>query len=302
MPERLPKGVRSAFEVLKTTVEAGDRHDLGLFAAAVAYSLVLSLAPLSIALNLIGVEAVGSAVLGAQLPEVTGEDLYGNALSWAGSWSTAIVILLVLFGASTLFGQLVRAISRIWEQGEGRGGLWSFLRTHVFGFVLLAAATVGLFASAVIGNTVSAVTQVLGDEIPLDLSWLSTVASSRVALDLVFASVLFTVAFTTVPRIRPRVTDVLPGSLLTAAAYALGQWGLSLYLSSSARFTALGAFGTLLAFLVWAYYTASIMLWGAQMTHEIARRRACARGGADTLPYTCAEKVAVDPETEFDGT
>lgn len=291
MPERLrkglPKGLRGIYEVLEATIEAGGRHELALYAPAIAYALVISLAPVTIALNLLGAEALRPSFGGTGLPDVTSEELYGGVLEWAGAWSSLVVLALVLFGASTFFSQLVRAIGRIWADGRRRGGLRFFVRSHLLGFALFITAAIGLFASAIVGNVVTAAMQLLDGEIGLDFSWLSTLVGSKPVVDLVFASLLLTVAYTAVPRTRPKVADVLPGVLLTSTAYAVGQWGLSVYLASAARFSALGAFGALLAFLVWAYYTAAIILWGAELTYQIARRRACARGGADAEPYFC---------------
>jgi membrane protein len=297
MSDRKPGPLRVAYEVVRATFEGGMRHNLLLYAPAIAYALVVSFAPLSIALNLIGARASRLDALGPNLPDVTSDQLFGSAASWSGSWSPLVVGLLVIFGASTLFSQLARAIGQIWEQGYGGGGLRQFFRHHLFGFVLLATATAGLFASAIMGNAISVATQLVNGETGIDVSWVESTVGSRVVLDVIFAAILLTVAFTSVPRIRPRVRDVLPGSLMTAGAYAAGQWGLSLYLGTAARFSLLGAFGALLAFLVWAYYTAAIILWGAELTHKIARQRACARGGQDTAAYTCPDRPS-DPAQE----
>jgi membrane protein len=194
---------------------------------------------------------------------------------------------MLIWGASSLFGQLARALARIWQQ-PGTQGIRALMRRHIFAFLLLGVAALALFASAVLGNVIGGFAGViaeLGEILGLDLDWLVSLMRSRLLLDFAFASVLFVVAYSTVPSVRPRFRDVLPGALITGAAYALGQLGLGYYLASAARFSIPGVFGALLGFLVWVYYTATIVLWGSELAYQIARHRALARGGADTAPY-----------------
>ncbi len=290
MSERLPRPLRAAYEVVQATVAEGGENDLMLFSAAMAYSLVVSLAPLTIALSVLGANlAKYDVFLGSPLSAATAEQAVSasSRVAGAGSFGLVIVGLLVLYGASSLFVILVQALNRIWRQGSLTGAR-SFMRHHAFALLLLVVAGLGLFASAVLGIAIASLTEVLvvaGSRAGLDLAWLTELTGSRWILDFTFAAVVYTTAFATVPRIRPRLRDVVPGGLITAGAYALGQWGLAYYLSVSTRFSALGSFGAVLAFLVWAYYTAAIVLWGAELTYQLAKRRALARGGAHSEPY-----------------
>jgi len=296
---RLPRPLRAVAEVLGDTVTHGGENDLALFAPAMAYALTVSLAPLTVALSLLASYLAAPDYLRtsplAQV-EINVDMLFGG-LAWAGPAASVIAILLVIYGASALFGQLSQAIHRIWRQPGGPQGVRVFVRTHLFALLLLVVAALALFVSAVLGNVLAGVVEVVVNVaagVGIDLGWLDALIRSRLLVDFGFAALLLLITFTIVPRIRPRVRDVLPGVLITAVAYALGQAVLTTYLSSATRFTALGAFGAFLGFLVWVYYTAVIVLWGAQLTYEIARRKACRRGGADTEPYACGE---VEPAT-----
>lgn len=292
--DRLPRPLRTTVEVLAETVTHGSENDLALFASAMAYSLTVSLAPLTVALSLLTSYLATPAYLETSplaQAEIDVSTLFGG-LAWAGPVASVVAILLVIYGASSLFGQLTRAIYRIWRQPGGPEGVGVLVRKHLFALLLLAVAALALFLSAVLGNVLAGVVGVvveLAARVGVDLGWLDALSRSRLFVDFGFAALLFVIAFTIVPRIRPRVRDVLPGVLITSVAYALGQTVLTSYLASASRFTALGAFGAFLGFLIWVYYTAIIVLWGAQLAYEIARRRACRRGGADTAPYTCGD-------------
>lgn len=297
MSDRLPKPLRAAWAFVSELLAAGSRHDLGLFAPAIAYALVLSLAPLTLALNLFAPNIVatvevfqGSPLANQQLEP---QQLYGKIAEVAGPLAPILIIGFVVWGASTLFVHVGHAIVRIWEQGPAPGGIRTFIRRHVLAVMLLGAAASALFASSVIGNALANLGALIADaetRLGVSLSWIEVMLSSRLAVDFVFSALLFLVAFTVVPRIRPRVRDILPGALITAGAYAVGQAVLAYYLTASPRFGALGTYGALLGFLVWALYSSTIVLWGAELTHEIAKRRALARGGVDTAPYEYAER------------
>jgi membrane protein len=299
MRDRLPPWAAGIYDVLEAAVHDGSEHELPLFAPAMAYALVVSLAPLTLALNTFGSLFVtaDAAIPNAPLDpaELSAEMMIEGVAGWAGPFASVVGVLLVLYGATALYNQLVTALRRIWYQPHPPKGLVGVVRGRLFAMLLLVATAVGLFLSAVLGTALAGFAQALtevGGTAGVDLWWFETAANSRVLVDFLFSAVLYTVALTVVTLVRPRVRDVLPGSLLTAGAYAAGQWVLVRYLTSSARFDALGAFGAFLGFLVWAYYTALIVLWGAELTYQIAKRRACARGGEDTAPYRCELEAA----------
>lgn len=286
MPSRKTSPFAAALGVLRATLGSGGRHELGLFASAIAFSLVVALAPLTLALSILAPRLAAATQLlpGSPLAgrELSPEQLYAGVASAAGPIAPLVVIGFVLWGASSVFVQMSRAIDRIWEQGSEHGGLASFVRQHVIAVMLLVVCVAALFASSVAGNALAglgATLESVSGATPVDLGWVSALLSSRLIVDFAFSALLYAVAFSVVPRARPRVSDILPGAFGTAAAYAVGQAVLGAYLTSSPRFGALGGFGSVLAFMTWALYTSIIVLWGAELTHEIAVRRAQSREG-----------------------
>lgn len=279
--ERWPAPARSLALLLVDTAAAGSHHQLSLYAPAIAYSLVISLAPILVGLSMFGGN-LGARVIphSSIVGDVSASDIWGGLMNWAGPWATVLAGLLVIFGASSLFSQLVGAVSRIWHQPGGAEGVRRFVRQRALAVLLVVVAGVALLASAVAG--VFVVLLVLEIEkfaagAGVEMGWLETIVANRFWFDLGFAWLLFVTAFTAIPRNRPRVRDVALGASITALGYAVGQRALSVYLDSASRFTSLGSFGGFLALLVWAYYTAVIVLWGAELTHQLALRSAMKR-------------------------
>lgn len=286
-----------ARDIAVNTWRSAGRHEIPLFAPAIAYALVIALAPLTLALRFVtaSIAETGDIIPGSPLgnTQLTPEKVLGSAPGWAGPLAIVVTVLLVVWGASSLFTQFVRAIHRIWDD-EAISGIGGFMRSRALALLLLVVMAVALFASTVLGNALTNFAELVrdaGGSLGDELGWLVGLASRRVILDFIFATVLCTVAFTAVPTEDQRVRDVLPGVLITAAGYALGQQLLGLYLSSSEKIEALGSFGLFVAFLIWAYYTSLILLLGAELSHELSRRRRAQRPLEPRIPDTSSSAV-----------
>ena len=281
--------LRQSGSILRATIEAGSRHDIGVLAPAMAYSMIISLAPATLVMNQIFGGAIGPAQAlvdsSSAAGTLTPEALFGQLAASASPWAPLVIIVLALFGASTLFALFVRAIVRIWGQDA----------RHRSGAGVRAVAAVRPAVARrrwrrplrVRCAGQRACERHQADRGPRRRTRVAR-PDHRQPLRLRLRLRARAVRRRRSRRCRPCAhTCATPiwGSIATAAAYAVGQSALGIYLSSASRFSSLGAFGALLAFLVWAYYTALITLWGAELTFQIARVRACARGGKDAAPY-----------------
>lgn len=275
--DRLPAGGRLAYDIIADTITAASEDELPLFAPALAFSLVVSVGPLMLAFRTFGINIVDQqgAVPGQPLASLSATELIGD-FGYLGPLSAAVVFVMLLWGASRMFSQLAEAIHRVWHDPKrGHSGLLEFFRRRGLAVVLLATLSFALFASAILGNALAAAAGAAvraGGGLGVGFAWLESVASSRVLADFLVAALFCTATFVAVPHGDQKVAEILPGAMITAAAYALGQLVLGRYLASNPRLDALGMFGSFVAFLLWAYYTALIVLWGAELTHQIARR------------------------------
>lgn len=243
------------------------------WSAALAYYAALSVAPLLVLLLAVvslvwqGPEAQERLVsllqqqAGEQAASVarlvlSGEEEGGGSGVRAGLLST----LFLLVGASTMFGQLQKALNDMWDVEPEKGGLKRLLRGRIIGFGLILGLGILLLAALVVQTALSAVA---GD------TWMRILnqAGSIVLFTLVFGA-----AFRTLPDVKIRWREVWLGAAATAVLFTVGQLLVGLYLGRSSVGSRFGAAGTLLAFLVWLYYSAMVFFFGAELTQVGARR------------------------------
>jgi len=260
--------------------------------AALAYYAMFSIAPLlviiiAVAGMLFGADAVRGALFGqlADLMGETGAAAIQEMLAHAsrpktGALATAISLAVLLLGASGVFGQLQAALDRIWRvQASAReSGVWRWLRSNllsmgmVFGMAFLV--TVSLILSAALAALGKWWAPALG-------GW----ALAAHALDLALNFALLTVVFAMIYKVMPKASiqwrDVWVGAAVTAVLFTVGKVLIGLYLGKSNIGSSFGAFGSLVIFMVWVYYSAQIFLYGAEFTwvyaHELGSRRDEAR-------------------------
>lgn len=247
-----------------------------IWSAAIAFYSLFSLAPiLLIATTLAGVVYGESAVTGRLQEQLRG--FMGQAgaefaaelvrrvqIHQGGWWPTLTGLALIVYGSTIAVSTLQQAFDIIWRaHGPGASGALSWIRRRALGVAVALFVGLLLLASVIAGTVLSTATT-WADR------WTDVPASTRVAGDaivtLTLAVALFAVLFRYLPSIRPGWRDVWPGALITGALFALGRVGLSLYLSHAAVASTYGAAGTLVVVLLWIYYSAQILLVGAEIT------------------------------------
>lgn len=202
----------------------------------------------------------------------TVKTLIENARSPGTSiFATAVALVTLFFGASGVFVELRDTLNSIWEVPERqtsgfRGMVWdrlaAFAMVLALGFLLL----VSLALSAVFAFLENFATGV----VPLPAAVTGEVLNLVVSL---FAlSILFGLVFKYVPEARVAWRDVAIGGVATAVFFMVGRSLLALYLSTSAVGSTYGAAGSIVALVVWVYYSAQIFFFGAVFTREYAER------------------------------
>ena len=257
--------------------------DVPSLSAAIAYYTVFSLPPL-----LVVIVAVAGAVFGAERVENAIIDQMGglvgpsageavrDMVKNAGDLGTGVGAKLaglaaLLFGATGAFTQIQKALNRAWEVEPDSGGLLSVVvkRLLSFGMVLTIAffLLVSLVVSAGLTALGGAAESVVGGGVA---GWILQVANVVVGLSVVAA--LFAVLFKTLPDAEVAWRDALVGGFATAVLFTIGKTLIGLYLGTANPGSAFGAAGSLALILVWIYYSALIVLVGAEFTQQWADR------------------------------
>ena len=189
----------------------------------------------------------------------------------AGLVATVIGIAVALFGASGVFGQLQDALNTIWGVKPKPGRSFaSFLRARFLSFAMVAGVCFLLLVSL----TASAIITAFGGYLEHLLPGGSALAwTIHLALDISIVTLLFAMIFKFLPDARLSWRDVRLGAALTAALFLVGKYALGFYLGSGGAGSAYGAAGSLITMLIWIYYAAQIVLFGAEFTQVYAQER-----------------------------
>jgi len=184
--------------------------------------------------------------------------------------ATIIGVMLALFGASGVFGQLQDALNTIWGVKPKPGaGIWAFLRIRFLSFAMVGGVCFLLLVSLVLEGLLKAFSHYVqaivpgGIVIALIVYWV---------FDLGMIILLFASIFKFLPDVRIQWRDVWIGATMTAIFFAIGKWALGLYLASGGAGSAYGAASSLITLLLWVYYSSQILLFGAEFTQVYASR------------------------------
>lgn len=281
--------------MLKDSVSAWWNDQAPSKGAALAYYSMFSIAPLlfliiSIAGLVYGPDAVRGMVF-AQIASLMGqngaeaiEEMLANVSApETGTWAAVVSIAVLLFGASTVFGQLQSALDTIWrvpekeKENEQKSGLWTFIRSRLLTFGMVLGLAFLVTVSLVLSSALSALGKWWG---PMFGQW-EAVAH---LLDLLVNFGVLTVVFAAIYKLMPRATiqwrDVWVGAGVTVALFVIGKVLIGLYLGKSDVGSSFGAFGSLVIVMVWIYYSAQIFLLGAEFTWAYAHAAGSRRGEA----------------------
>ncbi len=270
--------------------------------AALAYYTLFSIAPLllivvSVAGLVFGEDAARGQVVG-ELRGLMGEEgatavqsLLQNVNKPAqGVIATIDGIGTLLVGAITVFGELQNALDRIWRAPARAQatGLWSLVRSRLLSFGMVLGLGFLLIVSLVASAAVAAVGKFSIGGFGL---WTVALEALNFLLSFALVTVTFAMIYKILPRVRIAWRDVWVGAAVTAALFAVGKFLIGLYLGKSSVASAFGAAGSLVAVMVWVYYSAQIFLLGAEFTRLYAharRMRACDAAPSESSPRTSA--------------
>src|SRR5438477_2833706 len=274
----------NSFGLLKQTFSEWLEDKAPQLGAALAYYTVFSLAPLVLVLlaivGLIFRNDPGGAwnkiteqmsyFLDKSAVEVVQNIAQKAAHPNKSLAGTIIGILLALFGASGVFGQLQDALNTIWGVKAKPGlGIWGFLRARFLSFAMIAGACFLLLVSLAIEALLKGFSNYIQAALP---GGLTIAVSFYLIFDFAVVVALFGMIFKILPDVRTRWRDVWVGAIMTAVFFVIGKWALGLYLGSGTAASAYGAASSLVTLLLWAYYSSQILLFGAEFTQVYAKK------------------------------
>ena len=256
--------------------------------AALSYYTVFSLAPLllivvSVAGLVFGEDAVRGELF-AQLQGLMGadaakaiQDLLASVNKPAhGIVGTLVGVALLVFGATTVFGELQDALDRIWRApARKKGGLWSLLRARLLSFGMILGLAFLLMVSLVLGAAIAALGKWWG---PAFGGWETLLQIVNLVVGFGLTTVVFAMIYKMMPRVKVQWHDVWLGALVTSLLFTVGKFLIGLYIGKSGVASGFGAAGSLIVVFIWVYYSAQIFLLGAEFTWVYAKTLGSLRG------------------------
>jgi membrane protein len=187
-----------------------------------------------------------------------------------GFFASALAVLTLIVTATGLFIELQTALNQIWgvESKPGQG-IWGFIKNRLLSFAMVVAIGFLLLVSLVISTGLAAFSKYVSGLVPgLDVLWMIT----NFVVAFAVITVLFAMIFKVLPDVKIAWRDVWIGAAATALLFTGGKFLLGIYLGRSTAISAYGTTGSLVLILLWVYYSAQILFFGAELTQVEANR------------------------------
>ncbi len=273
---------RALIELLKSAGSKWNQHNAPRLGAALAYYALLSIAPLAILL--VGIcELVfrhsAEQHLIQQIAAVAGyssaktvQTLLTSAHHANGIVPTILALVALLFGASGVFVELRDSLNTIWEAPpRPSSSTWrDFLVQRLVSFVMILALGILMLISLLVTAGVAIIEKLFSGVMPIPLARASEVVNLTVSL--IGMAILFALIFKFVPAVPIDWREVGIGAIGTSVLFYAGKELLEVYLTTAGVGSTYGAAGSLVALVVWVYYSAQIFFFGAVLTRVYADR------------------------------
>lgn len=290
--------------LVKLSYQGWKEDKASRLAAALAYYTIFSLGPLLIIVIAVTgffwqKEAVQLAVMSQVqgLVGADGADFVSSLLTSASSpargiFATIVGLITLIIGALGAFNELHNALNTIWEvKEEETKGFVESIKKIIFSRLLSFSMVLGigflLLVSLVISAGLSAAQETLGNAIPVSEILMQIV---NLIISIGVITVLFALIFKFLPDAEIAWRDVWLGAFVTALLFSLGKFLIGLYLGNSAVASSFGAAGSLVLLLIWIYYSAQILFFGAEFTQVYANKF-----GSKIVPEGRAEQPGEEP-------
>jgi membrane protein len=199
--------------------------------------------------------------------------LSASAIHEGGLLAGVIGVLLLIVGATSVFGQLQDSLNAVWKVRRKPGKtIMTLVRQRILSFAMILVIAFLMLVSLILTAALSAIGTYAQSRLPGGAElwqWVNTIVSFGVI------TVLFGALYKILPDVKLGWRDVRLGGFATALLFTLGKFLIGLYLGKSGVASTYGAAGAGVFILLWAYYSSAILLYGAEYT----RAHALLRGG-----------------------
>ncbi|WP_296148850.1 YihY/virulence factor BrkB family protein [uncultured Flavobacterium sp.] len=277
------KGILSkTWYLLKTTFNEFNDDNAIKLSASLSYYTIFALPPLMIIIITIcgfffGKDAVTGQLYG-QINGLVGNDaaiqiqnaIKNVELSNSNVFATIFGGIMLLIGASGVFAEIQSSINFIWGlRAKPNKGIKKFIQNRLMSFSMIASVGFLLLVSLLVNSMMDLLSDRLKLYFPESTVYLFYILNILIVFMII--TLLFAIIFKTLPDGNIKWKDALVGASSTAILFMIGKFGIGFYLGSSTVATVYGAAGSIIIILLWVYYSAIILYFGAEYTKVYAR-------------------------------
>jgi membrane protein len=273
--------LQQIWSLLKDTYSEWSKANAPVLGAALAFYTIFSMAPIFIIIVavvgfIVGKESVQIYLVG-QLAQFLGQHNAASVMHiiqnsyklGSGIKATVIAFILILVGSTTAFVMLKNALDTMWGVEISHGGIINIIKSRLSSLLIVLFVGLIIFISMISASIISALHLFLDDYVKIPFAF---IALTNDAVSIIMLAFLFAMLFKILPDVKISWGDVWMGGAITAVLFALGKYLLGLYLARSSISSAYGAAGSLVVILMWVYYSAQILFFGAAFTQVFARK------------------------------
>jgi len=274
---------KGLWQVLKEAGGGFGRHKILKLAAALAYYTIFSIGPMIIVIIFLGEFFYGrEAIEGTVYNQINGlvgpkaasqvQDIIKNAsVSDKGGIAAIIGFVTLLIGATTVFADIQDSINFIWRlKNKPKSGWLKMILNRLLSFSIVVSLGFILLVSLVINGALEFLMDRLQSRFP-DIT-VVVVYVLNILITFIVVSSLFAIIFKVLPDAVIRWKDVMVGAMATAVLFMLGKFAISFYIGTSDVGSTYGTAGSLVIIVLWVYYAATILYFGAESTRAYAAK------------------------------
>lgn len=275
--QQRPGKLKSYWEILKLTFGEFMNDKVLKLSAALSYYTIFSIAPMLIVIItlcevFLGKEAIEGSIYG-QIRSLVGSDaamqiqqmIRNAALSGDSTWATVIGVVTLIIGATSVFGEIQDSINFIWQlKAKPQNGIVKMLINRLLSFSMVVSLGFILLVSLALNGLIELFMHQLAIIFPQITVVLVYIVN--LVLTFVIIALLFAIIFKVLPDARIQWKHVIVGAMTTAVLFMIGKFAIGFYLGASKVGTTYGAAGSIVIILLWVYYSAIILYFGAEFT------------------------------------
>ncbi len=279
------KQVVSTWTIIKKSYNDFDNNKSLRMSAALAFYTIFSLAPmLIVVISLLdiffGREAIQGEIfqyiqgfIGADAALQIEQIIRSATISRDITWASVVGIVALIFAATGVFVEIQDSINYIWKlKAKPKKGWLKMITNRLLSFSMVVSLGFILLVSLIVNSVLDIVGQQLLRLFPGSASYVAY--GINFLITFITISSLFAIIFKVLPDARIEWRDVVTGSITTALLFMLGKFAISYYLGKTNISSTYGAAGSVVIILLWVYYSAAILYFGASYT----RQNACCKG------------------------